>query len=75
MKIRIVKRKVFENFYHCDDRRAWETACEEQPNDSLRAFDVDEVYEDEPDLEYLRQWLLRNGAVEEDEVVILFISW
>ena len=75
MKMKIVERKVFENFYRCDDRRAWETACEEQANDSYRAFDVSEAYEDDSDLEHLRQWLLSNGATEADKTVFLSICW
>lgn len=63
-KIRIVTRKIFEDFNRCDDDRAWQAACTEQPNDSWREICV-----------YLRQWLLKNGATEEDGHVILAISW
>ena len=57
-----------------DDIRAWMTACEEQAHDSFRAFEVSEVYDD-PDLEYLRQWLLSKGATEADEFVFLSVCW
>lgn len=74
MKMKIVKRKVFKNFNRCNDRRAWETACKGQRNGYFREFYVNYVYDD-PDLEHLRQWLLRNGATEEDEFVFLLICW
>lgn len=45
-----------------------------QDNGSFRTLDVDEVYADS-DLEYLRQWLLRNGATEMDGCVFLSICW
>ena len=73
-KVTIVNRKVFENFNRCNDRRAWETATLEQPNDSFREFAVGELYSD-PDDEHLRQWLLANGAEESDKVIFLAICW
>ena len=73
-KVQIVNRKVFENFNRCFDSQAWLAACTEQPNDSFREFAVGKLYSD-PDDEYLRQWLLANGAEESDEVVFLAICW
>lgn len=73
-KVNIVTRKVFEDFGQCGDQRAWEAACEERSNDSWMKVCVCERSSD-PELEYLRQWLLRNGATEEDQYVILGISW
>jgi|GEM_PF-5944665 len=70
----IVTRKVFQNLVRSIDQRAWETACLEQPNDSFREFRVDTKYND-PNDEYLRQWLLKNGAEESDEYVFLDICW
>jgi hypothetical protein len=73
-KVQIVTRKVFEDFNRCGDDRAWMAACMEQPNDSWREFAVGEEYDD-PDEEYLRQWLLSNGACEEDAYIFLAICW
>lgn len=73
-KVNIVTRKVFENFDLCDDPRAWQAACEEQPNNSWREICVNEKHCDE-EQEYLRQWLLKNGATVEDEYVIIEICW
>ena len=73
-KIQIVTRKVFENFGRCEDRRAWEAACMEQPNDSFREVCVGEK-DDDPEEEHLRQWLLKNGAEEKDEYVFVEICW
>jgi hypothetical protein len=68
-KVRIVQRKVFENFYCCPDHRAYEAACEKQPDDSWEIC----VYKkyDDPDMEHLRQWLLANGAEESDKYVFV----
>lgn len=74
-KMSIVTRKVFENFDRCTDSRAWNVACEEQRNDSFREFAVGKPYEGDEDSEYLRQWLLNNGAEEADKVVFLAICW
>lgn len=73
-KIKIVTRKVFENLNRIDDQRAWQAACMEQRNDSWREVCVSKENSD-PEQEYLRQWLLKNGAEENDEHVILGISW
>lgn len=77
-KLEVVTRKVFENFNRCDDTKAWDIAwniaCMEQRNDSWVEIAVGEVQDDSDD-EYLRQWLLRNGATEEDGHVFLAISW
>lgn len=73
-EVKIVTRKVFEDFGSCDDQRAWEVACDEQANDSWVEVCVSKVHDD-PDREHLRQWLLQNGACEEDGYVILGISW
>lgn len=73
-ELQVVNRKVFENFNCCDDRLAWQAASMEQPNDSFREFEVGEPHSD-PDDEHLRQWLLKNGATEADEVVFLAICW
>lgn len=72
--VSIVTRKVFEDFNRCSDPRAWEAACLEQPNDSWREIAVGKPDSD-PDIEYLRQWLLKHGATKADEYVILGISW
>lgn len=72
--INIVARKVFENFNQCNDQRAWEAACMEQRNDSWVEICVNKKHDD-PEDEHLRQWLLRNGACEQDEYVILGICW
>jgi hypothetical protein len=73
-EVTIVSRKVFEDFDRCADSRAWEAACLDQPNDSWREVCVSEPSEDS-DEEYLRQWLLRNGATEDDQYVFLAICW
>ncbi len=73
-EVQIVTRKVFENFNRCDDQRAWEAACLEQSNDSWREVCVKKPADD-PDEEHLRQWLLNNGATEEDEYVFVEICW
>ena len=71
----ITKRKVFEDFSHaCRDQRAWEEACLNQYNDSVRKVHVDKKCLD-TDAEYLRQWLLANGAEESDGYVFVVISW
>lgn len=75
MKTEITKRKVFENFGRvCRDQRAWEGACCNQCKDSFRKVYVDQEALD-PDEEYLRQWLLANGAEESDGYVFIAISW
>lgn len=73
-KVQVVTRKVFENFNRCNDPRAWNTACLEQPNDSWIEVNVSKAHQD-PDEEHLRQWLLKNGATEADEYVFLAICW
>ena len=73
-KISIVTRKVFENFNRCRDERAWGAASEDQPNDSWREVCVKKKASD-PEQEHLRRWLLKSGAEEADEYVILAISW
>ena len=74
-EMKIVARKVFVNFCRtCRDQRAWEAACCEQSNDSWPRFAVG-VPQEDADQEYLRQWLLQNGAEEADEYVFLSISW
>ncbi len=73
-EMKIVTRKVFEDFSKCDDPRAWEAACIERSNDSWRKVCVKNKYSD-PEEEYLRQWLLKNGANEKDEYVFIGISW
>ena len=73
-KVAIVTRKVFEDFNRCGDQRAWEAACMEQRNDSWREVEVGKTQED-PEEEYLRQWLLKNGAEVADEYVIIGICW
>ena len=72
--VRIVTRKIFTNFPCCADDRAFEAACEGWPNDSWRQIYVIQEYDD-PEMEYLRQWLLANGAEENDEWVLLSIRW
>lgn len=75
-KVEVIIRKVFEDFGCCDDPRAWKAACEDQRNDSWVEICVEEPYGDgDPEMEYLRQWLLRNGASEQDGYVLLGISW
>lgn len=67
--------KVFSNFHRvCRDQRAWETACEDQSNGSWRALKVSEPFED-ADMEYLRVWVLNQGIIESDKLVLLWISW
>ena len=68
-------RKVFQNFAVEADSRAFQAACEEQPNDTFREICVSEPYEDDPGMEYLRQWLLNHGAKQEDEYVFVEICW
>ncbi len=67
--------KTFSDFHRCcRDRRAWETACEDQRNGSWRALQVKKPFDDS-DMEYLRLWVLSQGIVETDEMVFLWISW
>lgn len=73
-KVRMVTRKVFENFNRCGDDRAWMAAITDQNNDSWREFCVSKKHND-PEDEYLRQWLLKNGATEKDEYVFVAICW
>ena len=73
-KMEIVVRKVFEGFGCSADSRAWEAACMEQPNDSWIEVCVSEPDSD-PEQEYLRQWLLKNGATEADKYVFVEICW
>ena len=73
--VSIVTRKIFHNFSNdCRDRRAFEAGCEEQSNDSYRMIRVDGEHWD-ADMEYLRHWLLANGAEESDEYVFISICW
>ena len=74
LKMNFVERKVFEDFGRCKDRRAYDAACEGQLNGYYREFRVRRIYPD-ADLEYLRQWLFKNGVTEDDEVVFLSICW
>lgn len=71
----ITTRKVFENFSEiCHDQRVWEEACYGQFNDSVCKVYVDQK-RDDADTEYLRQWLLANGAEESDGYVFIAIYW
>lgn len=72
--MRVRTRKVFERFNQCPDDRAWDAADNETPSNGLIAsFPVSEPYED-PEPEYLRQYLLRVGAKESDGYVILILE-
>lgn len=73
--VRIVTRKIFIDFHRCADHRAFEAACEEQSNGSWRQVHVLQEYTRDPEMEYLRQWLLANGAEANDEWVLLSIRW
>ncbi|KKL18819.1 hypothetical protein LCGC14_2471740 [marine sediment metagenome] len=68
--------KVFSNFHQCcRDQRAWEIACEDQRNGSWRPLKVDHFFDD-PDIEYLRRWILNHSSIiESEELVFLRISW
>ncbi len=69
------KRKVFEDFSGtCHDQRAREEGCLDRYIDCVRKVHVDKKCPD-ADAEYLRQWLLANGAKESDGYVFVVTPW
>ncbi len=74
--MKITTRKVFEDFGNaCCDQRALEAGYTEQRNDTVRRVCVDKECDYDAEVEYLRQWLLANGAEESDGYVLIIISW